>query len=608
MGGLDGRTPAQRLAKPGTSHARLAPLALALLTIALICCLFGPVAPADASPSHVPGQALQILPLFQQAELTPADGAASDMFGHSVALSGDTALVGAYGHATAGRADVGAVYIFTRSGTSWTQQAELTDPGGTAYDMFGSSVALSGDTALVAAPDETAGGLPGAAYVYVRSGTTWTQQAELTSAGPAYGFFGASVALDGDTALVGYGAQIESFAGEVSVFVRSGTTWTRQAEWMDPSSESGFGLSLALSGDTALVAAPGGFPGPGSAYVFMRSGTTWTQQAELTGASGFGQSVALSSDTALIGSYYLDAGGAGSAYVFMRSGATWTQQAELTAADGQAGDDFGFSVALDGDTALVASPGAGSAYVFMRSGTTWVQQAELTGVVGASVALSGDTAVVGDDGSELPSWQPGPGAACAFVVAPDLLAPTTAVSGVRPGWSKTPVTVTLSASDGVGGSGVTVTRYRLQGAQSWTTYWNPFQITAQGRSAYKYRSSDVAGNVEVTKTFTVKVDTRQPTTWAPYATHVVRGRTATLRYDVEDALPNGGTAAVTISVKTLLGKVVKTLRLGVKPVNKLLSAKFRCTLAKRTYKFFVYAKDTAGNSQSKVGSARLVVK
>ena len=379
--------------------------------------------------------------------------------------------------------------------------------------------------------------------------------------------------------------------------------WARSGSW-----ESGFGNSLALSGDTALVGAPGGFPVPGSAYVFMRSGATWTQQAELTGASGFGQSVALSSDTALVGSYYLDAGGAGAAYVYVRSGATWTQQAELTAADGEAGDDFGSPVALDGDTALVAAPRAGSAYVFMRSGATWTQQAELTAAdgeagddFGHSVALSGDTALVGT---------PGQGVAYAFVVAPDLIAPTTTVSGVRPGWSKTPVTVTLSASDNPLGSGVASTQYRLQGASDWTTYSGPFQfqVTAQGRSSYKYRSSDAAGNVEVAKTFTVKVDTRQPTTWAPYATHVVRGRTATLKYDVEDAPPNGGTATVTIRVKTLLGKVVKTLKLGVKPVNKLLSAKFHCTLAERTYKFFVYAKDTAGNTQSKLGSNRLVVR
>ena len=190
MGGLEGRTLAQRLAGLRTSRARSGPLAAALLTIALTCCLFGPIAPASAAPLGSSAQALLAPMTVHQAELTPADGAASDMFGYSVALSGGTALVGAYGHATAGKACAGAAYVFVRSGTSWTQQAELTDPEAAANDQFGSSVALSGDTALVAAPGETAGGLPGAAYVYVRSGTTWTQQAELTSAGPAYGFFG----------------------------------------------------------------------------------------------------------------------------------------------------------------------------------------------------------------------------------------------------------------------------------------------------------------------------------------------------------------------------------------------------------------------------------
>ncbi len=412
MGGLESRALAQRLAGRRTSRVRLGPLAAALLTIALTCCLFGPMARANAAPLHGPGQALQTLLLSQRAELTPADGAAGDMFGCSVALSGDTALVGAYGHAAAGKACVGAAYVFVRSGTSWTQQAELTDPDAAANDQFGRSVALSGDTALVAAPGKTAGGLwVGAAYVYVRSGTTWVRQTELTPAGSATGSFGASVALDGDTALVGYGGQDESFAGEVSVFVRSGTTWTRQAEWMGLSSESGFGDSLALSGDMALVAAPGmGFPFAGSAYVFMRSGTTWTQQAELTGAGGG----ALSGDTALVGTD-----------VFVRSGTTWSQQTELSASDGEPGNCLGSPVALFGDTALAAAPRAGSAYVFMRSGTTWTQQAELMGpasdtAFGNSLALSGDTALVATPGQDV---------AYAFVVAPDLIAPTTTVSG-----------------------------------------------------------------------------------------------------------------------------------------------------------------------------------
>jgi hypothetical protein len=290
--------------------------------------------------------------------------------------------------------------------------------------------------------------------------------------------------------------------------------------------------------------------------------------------------------------------------VFVRSGTTWSPQTELSASDGEPGNCLGSPVALSGDTALADAPRAGSAYVFMRSGTTWTRQAQLMGpasdtAFGNSLALSGDTALVATPGQDV---------AYAFVVAPDLIAPTTSVSGVRRGWSKTPVTVTLSAGDNPLGSGVAVTQYRRQGVRSWTTYWNPFQITAQGRSTYKYRSSDAAGNVGLAKTFTVKVDTRRPTTWAPYPAHVVRGSTATLQYDVEDASPNGGTAMVTIRVKTLLGKVVKMLKLGVKPVNKLLSAKFRCTLAGRTYKFFVYAKDTAGNEQSKLGSNRLIVR
>jgi len=268
----------------------------------------------------------------QQAQLTAADGAADDLLGRSVAISGDTALVGG-----------GSTYVFTRSGTSWSQQAELTAAGGT---VVGFSLALSGDTALAGNPWYAIGGNPdqGLVYVFTRSGATWSQEATLTAAdGTADDRLGYSVALAGDTALVG-------------------------SYWDDD------GSSIHQ----------------GSAYVFVRSGTSWGQQAKLRAADGsaydcFGASVALFGDTALVGAFGdggagVPANAYGSAYVFTRSVTSWSQQTKLMAYDAAAGDWFGSSVALSGETALVGAPNdavgtpsanvnQGSAAVFLLDST-----------------------------------------------------------------------------------------------------------------------------------------------------------------------------------------------------------------------------------------------
>src|SRR5579875_1431228 len=403
-------------------------------------------------------------PLVQQAKLTAADAATYDRFGWSVALSGDgsTALVGADGADLPGKQDTGAAYVFGRSGTTWSQQAKLTAADAAAGDGFGITVALSGDgsTALVGAyladlPGKTDAG---AAYVFGRSGTTWSQQAKLTASDAATGNnFGITVALsaDGTTALVGaYGADLpgQTNAGAAYVFGRSGTTWSQQAKLTASDAAAGdfFGGSVALSADgtTALVGAyHADLPGQadaGAAYVFGRSGTTWSQQAKLTAADAatgvsLGSSVALSADgsTALVGADGADLPGktdAGAAYVFGRSGTTWSQQAKLVAADAATGDGFGIRVALsaDGTIALVGAyhadlsgkTNAGAAYGFVRSGSSWSQQQKLTAAGGAgrdefgrSVALSADgtTALVGAYGTDLLPGKTDAGAAYGFV-------------------------------------------------------------------------------------------------------------------------------------------------------------------------------------------------
>jgi hypothetical protein len=340
---------------------------------------------------------------FQKAELTASDGASGDTFGISVAISGSTAVVGA----PAKNTHTGTAYVFVHSGTAWTQQAELTAADGASGDSFGTSVAISGSTAVIGANGHNPAG---AAYVFTRTGTAWSQQAELTAADGASGDgFGLSVAISGSTAVVG--ASGHNSTGAAYVFARAGTVWSQQAELTasDGAPGDNFGISVAISGFRAVVGAPAKNSGTGAAYVFTRSGSAWTRQAELTASDAapgddFGISVAISGSTALVGANDHNSG-TGAAYVFTRSGSAWSQQAELTASDGTSGDGFGLSVAISGSTVLVGASNrnsTGAVYAFGRSGTTWSQQAEQTASDGASndsfglsVAISGSTAVVG---------------------------------------------------------------------------------------------------------------------------------------------------------------------------------------------------------------------
>jgi PKD repeat protein len=372
---------------------------------------------------------LRIDPLIQREEVAANE---TEGYGYSVAISadGNTALVGGSGNDSG----VGAAWVFTRSGSTWVQQERLTGAGESGEGDFGSSVALSadGDTALIGAPGD---GHIGAAWVFKRSGSTWTQQGpKLTGAGEVgEGKFGYSVALsaDGSTALVG-GFWDYGLKGAAWVFSHTGSSWTQQGAKLAPNNESGreesdFGYSVALSadGDTALIGGPYDSEGEGAAWVFTRSSSTWSQGEKLTVTekepSEFGSSVSLSADgdTALIGApsaFFAD----GEAWVFTRSGSTWTQQGErLTPPPGQEAHIFGSSVALsaDGDVALIGGPrdfyAGGAVWVYTRTGETWSQQgSELKSSgyeFGSGIALSanGQTALITTSG-QLWAYSAGP--------------------------------------------------------------------------------------------------------------------------------------------------------------------------------------------------------
>ncbi|MFH1417617.1 MAG: IPTL-CTERM sorting domain-containing protein [Planctomycetota bacterium] len=366
------------------------------------------------------------------AKFITSDPAQDDLMGVTVDVYDDTAVVGAYQDDHEGGSNAGSAYVFVRSGGVWTLQAELIPSDAAPGDLFGKGVAIQGDTVAIGATgnDHAGGTDAGAVYVFVRSGTVWTQDSKLTASDALAGdYFGEGIAIDGDTLIIGSehdepGGATD--AGAVYVFVRFGDVWTEQAKLTasDPDAGDSFGHSVAISGDTALIDAyrddHAGGVDAGAAYVFVRSGGVWSQQAKLIApdaAAGdrFGHSVAISGDLAIIGAYRDDnAAGidAGAAHVFTRSGQTWTQAAKLVSSDAAPGDGFGFWIALHVDTALISArfddhsggEDAGAVYVFARSADVWTEQGKLTASDGAGGDEFGTFVALHDDDALIGAW------------------------------------------------------------------------------------------------------------------------------------------------------------------------------------------------------------
>jgi len=447
----------------------------------------------------------------QEAYVKASNTNQGDLFGQAVALSadGNTLVVGAYNEESAGiginsntqgdnsAADAGAVYVFTRSGSTWTQQAYLKPFNTDVQDYFGVALALSADGNLLAvgASQEDSPGFgvnsgmqadntaaqAGAVYLFARSGSTWTQQAYVKASNTGGSdYFGSSVALSDDGTTLAVGAYAEdsagtginsntpydntsSDAGAVYVFARSGNSWNQQAYVKASNTGAGdnFGRSVALAsnGNTLAIGAhqeDSAGTGPqsasqgdntannaGAVYVFTRVNGAWSQQsyvkASNTGAGDlFGGSVALSDDgnTMAVGAHgeqslgvgvnsitQTNNGGTfvGAVYVLTRTGALWSQQAYVKASNAETSDTFAFlgsvSLSADGSALLVGAyfedgngtglnsaaqadnsvSASGAAYFFTRLGNTWSQQAYVksfnTGsgdYFGYAVALAGD--------------------------------------------------------------------------------------------------------------------------------------------------------------------------------------------------------------------------
>ncbi len=397
---------------------------------------------------HAARYPVRVDPFLQTGELTASDGAANDDLGASVAISGGTIVAGTPFHALGANDNQGAVYVFTQPAGGWsntTQTAELTASDGAAGDALGWNVAISGTTIAAAAPNRKVGGVQnqGAVYVFTQSGSGWTdatQTAELTASDGAAGDeLGWGVAVSGDTIAAGapfHTIGANSNQGVVYEYTKPGAGWadaTQTAELTasDGAAGDNFGWSVTASIDTIAAGAPfhtvGTNSNQGAAYVYTEPGGGWTnatQTAELTASDGaasdaLGWAVGLSGGTIAVGAPLRKVGAndaQGTVYVYTKPGGGWTnatQVAELTASDGAAADQLGSSVAVSGSTIAAGVPQhsvggndfQGAVYVYTKPGLGWTDATEtdeltasdgVTGdELGASVAMSGATLAAG---------------------------------------------------------------------------------------------------------------------------------------------------------------------------------------------------------------------
>jgi cyclophilin family peptidyl-prolyl cis-trans isomerase len=374
-------------------------------------------------------------------KITASDGTVGDRFGFAVAVDADYAVIGAPDDDS----QKGAAYVFKYADGDWTQQAKLTASDGTAGDYFGGSVSISANHAIIGAPGDDS--CTGSAYIFECNDDNWTQQAKLLAyEGDAGDWFGQSVSISGDCAIVG--AYLDDLtatnAGSACVFYRheGGTNnWGIQVAISpsDAAVNDYFGYSVSINGEYIIVGAIGDNPDDdfpnfaGSAYVYKHDGTSWARQAKLTAADGaesdkFGQSVFTDGHYVIVGAHWNDDNGSnsGSAYIFAPNSIdpnNWDQITKLTASDAATNDYFGYSVAIGAGRALVGAYGnddngssSGSAYIFASDDLNphnWNQIAKLTApdaaagdYFGRSVAIGlGRHAIIGaygndDSGSE----------------------------------------------------------------------------------------------------------------------------------------------------------------------------------------------------------------
>lgn len=380
------------------------------LALLLLLIVFGLAGPLSAQGDVV----------TEDQRLAGADGDEDDAFGAAVAIDGNTMVVGANRAAAGDQSFAGAAYVFELINGQWLFGQTITSPNAIDGDFFANTVDIDGDTIVIGAANE---GVQrgGAAYVFVRSDGQWTQQSRLVlSGGEPFDAFGASVAIDADTIVVGAtrGEGRSGDDGAAYVFTRTNAQWAGQAVLAASNGDTDdrFGERVAISDGTIIVGSPRA-QDQGAAYVFVGSGDSWSEEAILEAENSgendeFGDAVAIDGDTVVVGAPRAEGNGiglSGAAYVFTRVGTLWAQQEVLIGSDTQTGDFFGAAVSIDGNFILVgatfgdsAGGAAGSAYMFARTGLRWVEQEVLgssspavSDRFGAAVDLSDRSVVVG---------------------------------------------------------------------------------------------------------------------------------------------------------------------------------------------------------------------
>jgi hypothetical protein len=302
------------------------------------------------------------LPCGSAVRVVPGNLDTSDQFGRAIAMSGNTLAIGAPGR------DAGTVFIYVLGGVGWALQDVVEPSNASGSARFGRALALDGDTLVVGAEEDQ--DRMGAAFVYTRSAGNWTERATLRASDRMLGdAFGTSVALSGDTALIGAPFQRGGTApgayarGAAYVFNRSGSAWSEAAKLGAADAGNGalFGLAVALEGNRALIGAPSAQNARGAAYVFERSGSAWSQTAQLSSAGGaagdqFGWSLSVSGAQLVVGAPNAN-GACGTNNVFVHDGSAW--QEALGGTPSQTGTRvlFGWSVSLDGARWAAGAPG-----------------------------------------------------------------------------------------------------------------------------------------------------------------------------------------------------------------------------------------------------------
>ncbi len=358
---------------------------------------------------------------IESAKLLADDGNRKDRFGDAVAISDNTAAIGAFWHGEP-TYYAGAVYIYNYRNSQWVKTIELHPSDSARGDRFGSALAMSHDKLIVTAEyHEHHGDSSGAVYIFRNQGDQWIQETEIVAENPTdWEYFGEHVDISGDLAIL---STKDDNSGYAYIYRFNGTDWIQETKLIPPDSQHAwtFGYAVAIHQDIAIVASPGSFgsQSTGVAWLYRYNGSEWEVESLLspddqTPRNMFGYAVAVSDDVAIIGAFGDNELGedVGAAYIFRAHENQWIQEARVLASDPEEGAWFGYSVAIEGNKAVVgeirndgSGSWAGAAYLFLNDGTNWDEGTKIISDkvgedddFGCAVALSDQNALIGASG------------------------------------------------------------------------------------------------------------------------------------------------------------------------------------------------------------------